>query len=86
LAEHLKFVQKLDNNCKLANKTIDKAFNNVYNIFTKNGFNTEYVDKMFEEIYASELGSTRVVQEYKNLRNLPGFKDAEISHVVDYVM
>ena len=86
LAEHLKFVQKLDNNCKLANKTIDKAFNNIYNIFTKNGFNTEYVDKMFEEIYASELGSTKVVHEYKNLRNLPGFKDAEISHVVDYVM
>ncbi len=86
LAEHLKFVQKLDKSCKLADENIDKAISKVHDIFTKNGFDSEIVEKMFEDVYASELGSTKVVNEYKNLRNLPGFKDAEISHVVDYVM
>ena len=84
LAKHLQFVQKLDESCKSADTIIDKAYTYVYNIFQKNGFNTEqtnYVNEMFENIYAMELGANKVLPEYKALKELPGFKDAEFSHM-----
>ena len=84
LAKHLQFVQKLDESCKSADAIIDKAYNYVYNIFQKNGFNlkhTNYVNEMFENIYAMELGAKKVLPEYKALKELPGFKDANISHI-----
>lgn len=84
LAKHLQFVQKLDESCKSAEEMIDKAYNYVYNIFQKNGFDpvqTNYVKEMFENIYAMELGTNKVLPEYKALKKLPGFNDAQISHM-----
>ena len=81
LAQHVKFVQKLDNGYKLAEKTIDDAYDKVYKIFVKNGFDTKHVNEMFDNVYALELGNSKVVSEYNDLRKLPGFKDAEMSHV-----
>ena len=84
LAKHQQFVQKLDESCKTADAVIDKAYNYVYNIFQKNGFNTNqvnYVNEMFENIYTIELGAKKVMPEYTALKKLPGFKDANLSHV-----
>ena len=84
LAKHLQFVQKLDESFKSADKTIDKAYNYVSNIFQKNGFDTKqtnYVNEMFDNIYAMELGASKVRPEYKALKELPGFKDAKFSHI-----
>ena len=84
LAKHLQFVKKLDESCKQASKMLDDSFDIMLKMFKKNGYNTEYVNKMFDNVYADEIGQSKVITEYKDLRELPGFKEATISHV-DYI-
>lgn len=77
LAEHVKFVQKLDNSCKLANTMLNKAFGKLCAMFEANGFDTECVYKMFGGMDCRELGRSKVVSEYQALKKLPGLEDAD---------
>lgn len=81
LAKHLQFVQKLDENCKKAENILNNAYYKVGKLLYKNGFKPENVDEIFSPISASEIGHKNVLTEYKSLRELTGFKDAEMSHV-----
>ena len=81
LAKHLQFVQKLDENCKKAENILNNAYYKVGQLLYKNGFKPENVDEIFSPISASEIGQKNVLTEYKALRELTGFKDAEMSHV-----
>ena len=84
LAKHLQFVKKSDDSYKQADVMLDDLFDNVCKIFKKNGFGTECVHEMFENVSARDLSQLKIAPEYKALKELPGFKGAEISHI-DYI-
>lgn len=81
LAKHLQFVQKLDESCKLADTILNNSYDKVLKIFKKNGFSTGFVLRMFDTVYVEEMGQSKMLSEYKALKELAGFKDAGLSHV-----
>lgn len=84
LAKHMQFVKKLDDSYKQAETMFEKVYNKVCNIFDKNGFDTECVNEMFEDVSTRALSQEKVASDYHELKGLIGFQDAEISHV-DYI-
>ncbi len=81
LAKHLQFVKKLDESCKLADTTLNNIYAKTLKIFKKNGFSTAFVLRMFDTVYVEELGQSKMLSEYKALKELTGFKDVTLSHV-----
>lgn len=77
----MQFVQKLDESCKKAEGVLDQAYRRVGELLSKNGFNAENVNEMLSNASASEIGQKKVLPEYNALKEMPGFKDAEMTHV-----
>lgn len=81
LAQHLKFVKKLDENFKQADVMINDLLEKVSRTFKRNGFDTKNISDVFNSDSPNYLAQVKVAPEYDALKKLPGFKDAEMSHI-----
>ena len=81
LAKHLQFIQNIDKYYKLADDTLDEAFGKIVKIFNKHGFNSKHIQNIFDDVYPTTLIEEKILSEEKELRNLPGLKDANIENI-----
>jgi hypothetical protein len=81
LAKHLQFIQNIDKYYKLAENTLDNAFGKVASIFEKKGFGIEHIQNIFDDVSPMALIEEKIISEEKELRILPGLKDANIENI-----